>query len=46
MCLQENKIVCGGGAGSLAVLAVDTNLSADPKTLKKFSTGRSATKGT
>ncbi|GAB4822346.1 hypothetical protein N2152v2_009392 [Parachlorella kessleri] len=39
---KENKMVCGGGTGSLAVLAVDTNLSADPKTLKKFGTVASA----
>lgn len=37
--LQEGKLVCGGGAGTLAVLAVDTDLAADPKTLKKFPTG-------
>ncbi len=39
MLLQESVLVCGGCAGTLAVLTVDTDLAADPKSLKKFPTG-------
>lgn len=36
---EENQVVLGAGDGTLAVLAVDTDLMADPKTLPRFKTG-------